>query len=536
MHTYRKAIFPIGLVAVMLVASILPLTFSTAAFAQSGISLNGAGATFPFPLIDTWRVEYKNVQPGVNLNYQSIGSGGGIRQFTEKTVDFGASDAPLTAAQRSALPGTAVHIPETIGSVVAAYNVIGIPDKGLKLTGPVLADIFLGKITKWDDPKIKELNPSLPLPSKDIVVVHRSDGSGTTFVWTDYLSKVSPEWSEKVGKGTAVSWPTGLAGPGNEGVANTIRGASYTIGYVELAYALSTGMDYAFIQNQEGNFIEPSLESTSAAVSASASTLPKGEESWELVSLTNAAGAESYPIASFSYLLLYKELSTNPKIDSMDKAKALLEFVDWAITDGQTFADDLHYVPLPDSVVTLDKQTLASITFNGQAVLGGEPNPTCTLPQILQNGQCVTPEEPQPTPEQKPFAVPTSLDGNTYQLTGKAADAKATDVVINPKESLEVTFEGSGAVEISIPKSVASGITAVMVAGQPIEHTVSESTDSTTLKFSLPEGQDRVQILAGVVVPEFGAIAVFTMAGSIVAVVALMRFRGNQLTGPGGRA
>jgi phosphate transport system permease protein/phosphate transport system substrate-binding protein len=289
------------LVAGMLLVSIAPLTMSAKAFAQGGITLNGAGASFPFPLIDTWRVEYQKVQSGVTLNYQSIGSGGGIKQFTENTVDFGATDAPLNANQTSSLPGPAVHIPETIGSVVAAYNIVGVPDKGLKLTGPVLADIFLGKITKWDDPRIDELNPDLALPSQDIVVVHRSEGSGTTFVWTSYLSKVSTDWDTQVGKGTAVPWPTGIGAQGNEGVATNIKDNQYTIGYVELAYALTTGMDYAFIQNQAGQFIEPTLDSTRAAVSASAPTLPKGEESWSNVSLVDAPGEESYPLQGAEY-------------------------------------------------------------------------------------------------------------------------------------------------------------------------------------------------------------------------------------------
>src|ERR671918_1446303 len=232
---------------------------------QGQVVLNGAGATFPFPLIDTWRVEYQSVNPNVNINYQSIGSGGGIRQFTERTVDFGASDAPLSENDIQALPGPAVHIPETIGSVVAAYNINGVPEKGLKLTGPVLADIFRGTITTWNDPRIQELNPDLTLPSEDIVVAHRSDGSGTTFVWTNYLSAVSPEWSETVGAGTSVEWPAGLGAPGNEGVANTIISTPNSIGYVELAYALTTNTDYAYIQNTEGNFVEPSLNSTQAA-------------------------------------------------------------------------------------------------------------------------------------------------------------------------------------------------------------------------------------------------------------------------------
>jgi phosphate transport system substrate-binding protein len=361
---------------------------------QGQITINGAGATFPFPLIDTWRVEYPNVNPNVNINYQSIGSGGGVKQFIERTVDFGASDAPLTANEIQTLPAPAVHIPETIGSDAAAYNINGVPEKGLKLTGPVLADIFLGGITTWNDPRIMELNPDLTLPSENIVVVHRSDGSGTTFVWTSYLSAVSPEWSETVGAGKSVEWPVGLGAPGNEGVSATIASTPNSIGYVELTYALTTGIDYAYIQNMEGNFVEPSLDSIRAAVesgvqsgsSASFTTsdnstgttnatgtqnmtsieLPAGGESWENVSLLDAPGANSYPIASFSYFLLYQDLSTN--INSMEKARALVDFIKWAITDGQQFADDLSYVPLSDSVVQHNMQTLESLTFQGQPV------------------------------------------------------------------------------------------------------------------------------------------------------------------------
>jgi phosphate transport system substrate-binding protein len=348
------------------------------------ITINGAGATFPFPLIDTWRVEYQSVNPSVNINYQSIGSGGGVRQFTERTVDFGASDAPLTEEEVQGLPSTPVHIPETIGSVVAAYNIPGI-DKGLKLTGPVLADIFAGKITRWDDPRIIELNSGLSLPSADIVTTHRSDGSGTTFIWTSYLSQVSPEWNQTVGAGKSVQWTVGLGASGNEGVSNTILSTPNSIGYVELTYALTTGMDYASLMNSAGNFVEPTVASTQAAAqnaiimngtgtgtntttttSGSAISLPSGDQSWTHVSLLDAPGADSYPIASFSYLLLYKELSTN--IDSIEKAQALAQFVNWAITEGQQFASPLHYVPLPDSVVQHNQQTLRSLTFNGQPV------------------------------------------------------------------------------------------------------------------------------------------------------------------------
>jgi phosphate transport system substrate-binding protein len=352
----------------ILVIALMPVNMSIrSSYAQGQITINGAGATFPFPLIDVWRVEYQKVKPNVSINYQSIGSGGGVKQFTEKTVDFGASDAPLSKSEQRSAKG-AVHIPETIGSVVIAYNIPNFPNKGLKLSGPVIADIFLGKITKWNDPKIQTMNPGVSLPSNNIVVIHRSDGSGTTFVWTDYLSKVSSEWSNKVGKSKSVPWPIGIGAPGNEGVANAIKGTQNTIGYIELAYALTTQMPYAYLQNQAGKFIEPSISSTKSAVSASASNLPKGDQSWESVSLVNAPGADSYPIASFSYLLLYKELSTNPSIDGT-KAKALVDFISWAITDGQKFADKLGYVPLPDQVVKLDQDTLKSLTFHGKSLI-----------------------------------------------------------------------------------------------------------------------------------------------------------------------
>jgi phosphate transport system substrate-binding protein len=352
----------IGISAAILLST--STIMSSAVYAQGAVTINGAGATFPFPLIDTWRVDYQKVKPDVNINYQSIGSGGGVKQFTEKTVDFGASDAPLTQNESQKVPG-AVHIPETIGSVVAAYNIPGIPDKGLKLSGEVLADIFLGNITKWNDPKIQSLNTDKTLPGDDIVVVHRSDGSGTTFVWTDYLSNVSTAWNEQLGIGKSVEWPVGIGAPGNEGVANAIKGTPNTIGYIELSYALTTNTPFAFIENKEGNFVEATLNSTRAAVQSYVASLPKGDGVWTDVSLVNAPGADSYPIASFSYLLLNKELSTNPNLDQA-KAKALVDFISWAITDGQKQAESLDYVPLPDGVVKLNQDTLKSLTFNGQ--------------------------------------------------------------------------------------------------------------------------------------------------------------------------
>jgi phosphate ABC transporter phosphate-binding protein/phosphate ABC transporter permease protein PstC/phosphate ABC transporter permease subunit PstA len=334
--------------------------------AQQIKTINGAGATFPYPLIDTWRNEYQKIKADVNINYQSIGSGGGVKQFTEKTVDFGASDAPLSSSEREKAPN-AVHIPETIGSIVVSYNLPSAPEKGLRLSGNILADIFLGKITRWNDPAIISLNPQINLPNNDILVVHRSDGSGTTFVWTDYLSKVSSDWNEKIGVGKSVEWPTGIGAPGNEGVANAIKGTPNTIGYVELSYALGTKMPYAFLENRQGNFIEPSFDSISAAIAASISELPKGDESWSSVSTTNAIGEASYPIASFSYLLLYKELSDNESI-TKEKAIALYDFVSWAITDGQEYSRGLGYVPLPDDVVRLNQETLQTLTFEGEPV------------------------------------------------------------------------------------------------------------------------------------------------------------------------
>jgi phosphate transport system substrate-binding protein len=347
-------------IAATLIAGLGMLIVPKIAFAQQ-ITINGAGATFPFPLIDTWRVEYQTVKPEVSINYQSIGSGGGIKQFTEKTVDFGATDAPLTIEEAQRAPG-AVHIPETIGSVVAAYN---LPVEGLKLTGPILADIYLGKITKWNDPKIQSINSGMSLPAEDIVVVQRSDGSGTTFVWTDYLSNVSSTFEQQIGKGKSVQWPVGVGAPGNEGVANSINTTPNAIGYVELAYATTTGMKHAAIQNQAGNFIPASISSTEAAVAAYAPSFPTGDQPWTNVTLVNAPGADSYPIASFSYLLLYKELTTNPSLKDQNKAQNLVDFINWAVTDGQQFAPDLAYVPLPDPVVQLTQETLRGLTFNG---------------------------------------------------------------------------------------------------------------------------------------------------------------------------
>lgn len=329
-------------------------------------NLTGAGATFPFPLIDLWRVEYNNVYNNVNLNYQSIGSGGGIKQHIEKTVNFAASDKPLSESEREHAPGT-LHIPEAIGGVVIVYNLPELPDKGLKLTADAVSKIFLGEITKWNDPAIAVENPGVSLPDKDIVTAHRSDGSGTTFVFTDYLSAVSPTWHDQIGAGKSVPWPNGLAAAGNEGVAGIVKSTDYAIGYVELAYAFQTGMSYAYIQNADKTaFIEPSLVSISDASAGIADTLPASEESWAHVSIVNAPGPDSYPIASFTYILLYDDLKQ--VTDNIEEAKAVIHLIYWMITDGQEYSSSLLYVPLADKVVELDKQGLSKVTYDGETL------------------------------------------------------------------------------------------------------------------------------------------------------------------------
>ena len=329
-------------------------------------NLTGAGATFPFPLIDLWRVEYNNVYNNVNLNYQSIGSGGGIKQHIEKTVNFAASDKPMSASERELAPGT-LHIPESIGGVVMVYNIPEVPDKGLKLTGDTIAKIFLGEITRWNDPAIVSQNPELNLPDKQIVTAHRSDGSGTTFIFTDYLSVVSSEWDEQIGKGKSVPWPSGLAAAGNEGVAGIVKSTEYAIGYIELAYAFQTGMSYAFVENGDKSaFIEPTLDSISAASSGVADSLPAAEDSWVGVSLVNAPGKDSYPLASFTYLLVYDDLK--PVTNSKDQAKAVIHLIYWMITDGQEFSSSLLYVPLAEKVTELGKQGLAKATYDGETL------------------------------------------------------------------------------------------------------------------------------------------------------------------------
>jgi phosphate transport system substrate-binding protein len=330
------------------------------AWAQGTMRLNGAGATFPNPIYSKWVLEYHTAHPNVEINYQAIGSGGGIRQFTDHTVDFGATDAPMTDAQITAVNGNVHHLPTVLGAVVPTYNVPGVTAQ-LRFTGDVLAGIWLGQITKWNDSRIVAVNPGVTLPDQDIVVAHRSDGSGTSFIWTDYLSKVSPDWAQRVGKGPSVNWPVGLGGQGNPGVANIVKQTPGAIGYVELIYALQNQIGYGLVRNKAGNFVQASLQSTTDAASAASAALDANTDF--RVSITDPDGPQAYPIASFTWLLVPKDMT------DATKARALLEFVWWAVHDGEKFTTDLSYAPLPARVVQLEEQRLKSITVNGQAVL-----------------------------------------------------------------------------------------------------------------------------------------------------------------------
>jgi len=314
------------------------------------IQINGAGATFPYPIYSKWFSEYNKLHPEVEINYQSIGSGGGIRQLTNQTVFFGATDGPMTDEQQQAAPGRILHFPTVLGGDVPVYNIPGV-DTELKFTGKVLADIFLGKITKWNDAAITALNPGVKLPGTDITVCHRSDGSGTTYIWVDFLAKVSPEWKQKAGVATSVNWPVGIGGKGNEGVAGLVKQTPGSIGYVELVYALQNKIDYGAVQNMAGEFVRCSVDSVTAAAAAAAKVMPKDFR----VSITNAPGKGVYPISSFTWLLLYE----SPK--DKQRTKIMVDFMKWALTDGQKYAKDLGYAPLPESVVALEMEALKRI-------------------------------------------------------------------------------------------------------------------------------------------------------------------------------
>ncbi len=337
-------------------AAILSLGAVSAARAEP-LTINGAGATFPYPLYSKWFYEYSNANPGVRFNYQSIGSGGGIKQISAGTVNFGATDAPMTEEGMKKLPGAILHIPTALGAVVPVYNLNGVAS-GLRLSPDVLAGIYLGKITRWNDPKIADLNKTVTIPNADIVVAHRSDGSGTTDIFTNYLATVSTGWRAKVGRGPSVNWPVGIGGKGNEGVAGVVKQTPGAIGYVELAYARQNRMKVASLRNNAGHFVTPTLEATSAAAADVAKSMPADFR----VSLVDAPGKDSWPISGLTWILVYK--------DQKDEArgKAMVQFLKWAIKDGQRMEAALDYAPLPKAVVEKVDKALKRISFRGKSL------------------------------------------------------------------------------------------------------------------------------------------------------------------------
>jgi phosphate transport system substrate-binding protein len=304
--------------------------------AQAQLTINGAGATFPYPIYSKWFDAYTKVDPSVRFNYQSIGSGGGQKQIAAQTVDFGASDGPMSDDNLAKAPGKILHIPTVAGADVLAYNLPGTP--ALKIDADAIAGIFLGQIKKWNDPKLTALNPGVNLPDMDLVVVHRSDGSGTTYIWTDYLSKISPEWKQKVGTNTSVNWPTGIGGKGNEGVAGQIKQTQGAVGYVELIYAVQNKMPYAEVKNASGEFVKPTLQAIMAAMSTA--QIPDDFR----FSITNASGKDAYPICGATWLLVYAQ-QKDPA-----KGKKMVEFLKWALTQGESMAQQLEYAPLPEAL------------------------------------------------------------------------------------------------------------------------------------------------------------------------------------------
>ena len=348
----RTSFLPFLLLLVAACAPKEPAATGTAAntAAASEITINGAGATFPYPLYSKWFDEYHKAHPNVRVNYQSIGSGGGIKQLSAGTVFFGASDGPMNDEQLRAAPGPILHFPTVLGAVVPVYNVPNVTAP-LHFSGATLADIYLGKITKWNDARIAKENAGVALPATDIAVVHRSDGSGTTYIWCDFLSKVAADYKQKVGVATSVSWPAGIGAKGNEGVSGLVRQTPGAIGYVELIYALQNNIPFGAVQNKAGQFVTASLESVTAAATSASANMPADFR----VSITNADGAGVYPIASFTWILLYE------KPQDKERARVLVDFMKWALTDGQSLAAPLHYAPLPKAVVDSELQALGKI-------------------------------------------------------------------------------------------------------------------------------------------------------------------------------
>ncbi len=338
---------------------LLLATVSACGGGEAKILLNGAGATFPNLIYQQWIIDYNRRVEGVQLNYQSIGSGGGVRQFSDGTVDFGASDAPMSDEEIAAVNGNVIHIPTVLGGVVPTYNLPGVTEP-IRFTPAALTDIFLGKITNWNDFRIASANPGVTLPDQNLVVVHRSDGSGTTYIWTEYLSRVSPEWATSVGTGKSVNWPAGLGGRGNEGVTATVRQTEGAIGYVELGYALLNNLPFGHVQNRSGQFIAPTIESVTAAAAGAMELM--GPDTDFRVSLTDPPGEDAYPIASFTWLLIRQEY------DDPAEAKALLDFIWWAVTQGQSEASALGYAPIPEQLAPWIADRLETVTANGERV------------------------------------------------------------------------------------------------------------------------------------------------------------------------
>ncbi len=339
---------------------------------QAAVSILGAGATFPAPLLQAWTVQYNKIYPAVTINYNPIGSGGGIQQITQKTVDFGASDAPLSDKQLANATGLTLF-PETLGGVAVTYNLqsLGVSNStSVKFTGDIIARIYMGQITKWNDPAIQALNPGVPLPSTQITAVHRSDGSGTTYAFTNYLSVVNQNWANDVGYSTSVTWPVdkvanGVGAKGNAGVAGTVVNTPGGVGYVDVIYAVSNHLGVGAVENAAGNYILPTLQ-TILYAAANATGTPNPQDL--RLHIVNASGAQSYPIATYTYLMVYKDMSLNPSMN-LDKAKALAKFLWWAIHDGQQYSEALIYVPLPNNVVSADEQLLLGLNYQGQPLL-----------------------------------------------------------------------------------------------------------------------------------------------------------------------
>jgi phosphate transport system substrate-binding protein len=330
-----------------ILAAIALLALPAAVHADT-TTLTGAGATFPYPIYSKWFDEYHKMHPDIQINYQSIGSGGGIRQVTEKTVDFGATDGPMSDAQLFKVDGGLLHLPTVLGAVVPVFNLKGVAE--LNLDGPALAGIFLGKIARWDDPALKALNPGVALPGDPITVVHRSDGSGTTYCFVDYLCKVSPEWEKKAGRGTSVNWPVGLGGKGNEGVSGLVKQTPNSIGYAELIYAEHNDLSFAAVKNKVGKLVKGSVGAVTAGAAGTAAGMPKDFR----VSITNADGADSYPISTYTWLLIYEK---NPG----GKGKILRDFLAWMVKDGQKMAPELGYAPLPPNVADMVAKAVVTV-------------------------------------------------------------------------------------------------------------------------------------------------------------------------------